>query len=103
MSDSLNKALKIIIEISNPDRVILFGSRANGSETQDSDYDLLVLKKGIKKRRKLAQLIYMHLTQIGSPVDIIVNELNEYEELKQNPFLIYNTISKEGIVIYEKG
>ena len=102
MNESLNKALRIIIKIADPNKVILFGSYALGMENHESDIDLLILKKGIKKRRKLAQLLYSKLIQIGAPIDIIVNELIEFDELKKNPFLIYQTIEKEGIIIYEK-
>jgi uncharacterized protein len=102
MNEILNKAINIIIDIAYPDKIILFGSRASGITHNESDIDLLVLKKGIKRRRKLAQLLYNNFTQIGAPIDIIVNELSEYEELKKNPFLIYNSISKEGKVIYDK-
>ena len=61
MTESLNKALDIIIRIADPDKVILFGSWARGDQSADSDYDLLILKKGIKKRRKLAQKLYINL------------------------------------------
>ena len=44
----------------------------------------------------------MNLFDVGAPIDIIVNELTEYEELKKDSYLIYKTISIEGIVIYDK-
>ncbi|MEW6181642.1 MAG: nucleotidyltransferase domain-containing protein [Bacillota bacterium] len=31
----------------DPDKIILFGSRSEGRQGPDSDYDLLVLKRGI--------------------------------------------------------
>ena len=102
MTDPLQKALETIVRISDPDRVILFGSRARDSETPESDYDLLVLKKGVKKRRRLAQKIYLNFVQIGAPIDIIISDLLVYEELKKDTFHIFNIISFEGIIIYDK-
>ena len=102
MTATLKKVLKSIIETADPDKIILFGSRANDNNSSESDYDLLVLKKGIKKRRKLAQKIYLNFHQIGAPIDIIVNELSEYEELQEDSNLIYQTIAQKGIVVYEK-
>ncbi len=42
MSESLKKALDIIIETAQPDKVILFGSRATDNFTAYSDYDLVI-------------------------------------------------------------
>ena len=102
MTESLQKALDTIIRVANPDKVILFGSYARGEESPDSDYDFLVLKKGIKRRRKLAQKLYRSFIGVGVPIDVIVNELQEYEDLKKESYLIYKTIDKEGIVLYVK-
>ena len=102
MTESLQKALDIIIRVADPDRIILFGSHARNEANDDSDYDLLVLKKNIIKKRRLAQKIYSNFKNIGAPIDIIVNDLSEYEILKNDPYMIYETISKEGLVIYDK-
>ena len=50
MEDSLKKAIKIIIRVAQPDKIILFGSRIKNRATLDSDYDLLILKKGVKAK-----------------------------------------------------
>jgi predicted nucleotidyltransferase len=88
--------------VAEPDRIILFGSHARGDYNHDSDYDLLVLKKGVKKARALSQQIYLQFNNIGAPVDIIVVDLDNYEQLKEDPYLIYNEAAKDGIVVYEK-
>jgi uncharacterized protein len=101
-TEPLNKALNIIIEIADPDKVILFGSRANDTAGPDSDYDLLVLKKGVKHTRKLSQKIHFNFLNVGAPFDILVYDTKKYEEIKNFPYLIYYNINKEGKVIYEK-
>ncbi|MGD9156550.1 MAG: nucleotidyltransferase domain-containing protein [Bacillota bacterium] len=102
MIDSLQKAINSIIHVAEPDRIILFGSRSRGEQTLESDYDLLVLKKNVAKPRVLSQQIYLHFKNIGAPIDIIVADLDNYEKLKEDPYLIYNAAAKGGIVIYEK-
>ena len=59
MSNSLEKAISIVVKVAEPEKIILFGSRAKGEHTSESDYDLLVLKKGVRQPRKLAQKIYL--------------------------------------------
>ena len=88
MDKILEKALKIIIKTAHPDKIILFGSRARGVSNNESDYDILILKKNIKKCRKLAQQIYLNFNNIGAPIDIIVSDLQKFEEQKNDPYLI---------------
>lgn len=90
-----------IVNIVNPDKIILFGSRATGKSKKDSDYDICVLKKNIKKRRKFVQKLYLKLDIMAS-VDFIVNTPARYLEIKDNPFLIYHDIAKYGKIVYEK-
>ncbi|MEA3416346.1 MAG: nucleotidyltransferase domain-containing protein, partial [Thermodesulfobacteriota bacterium] len=59
MDDSLEKAIKTIVKVAEPDKIILFGSHARGDDKPGSDYDLLVLKRGVKKQRLLTQKIYL--------------------------------------------
>ena len=99
--DILKNIVEQVVKISSPDKIILFGSRAKGTNRADSDYDICVLKSRLKKRRKLAQKIYLNLDVLAS-VDVIVNTPARYKEIKDSPFLIYHEIEKNGEVIYEK-
>ena len=103
MSNPLDRAIEAIVRVADPDKIILFGSRAcEKHEEGESDYDLLVLKRGVKKQRELAQKIYLNFKNIGAPVDVIVADLDKYEELKTNPYMIYSEADKNGRVVYEK-
>ena len=102
MSESLRKAIETIVRVAEPDRIILFGSYSKGDDKPDSDYDLLVLKRGVKKQRSLTQKIYMSFKNIGAPIDVIVADLDKYEQLKSDPYLIYSEAAKNGRTVYEK-
>ena len=103
MSIPLNRAIEAIVQVADPDKIILFGSRARGMHKEgESDYDLLILKRGVKRKRQLAQRIYLNFRNIGAPVDVIVADLNEYEELKKNPYMIYSEADKDGRIVYER-
>jgi predicted nucleotidyltransferase len=102
MKRSLKRAIQIIVEVAEPDRIIFFGSRARGEDKAESGYDLLVLKKGEKKQRALTQKIYMGFKDIGAPIDVIVADLDNYEELKSDPYLIYSEAARHGKTVYEK-
>lgn len=99
---SLRNAVKTIVRVANPDRIILFGSQASGAAKKGSDYDLLVLKKNLKDQRRLVQKIYLNFSNIGAPIDVLALDAKRFEELKNDPYLIYSEIYAHGKTIYEK-
>lgn len=98
----LRHLVDTLIREVEPDRIILFGSRAKGDDGEGSDYDVCVLKTGLKHRRKLAKQIYRLLYDVDLPVDVIVETPERFDQLKDNRFLIYKEIAEHGQVIYEK-
>jgi predicted nucleotidyltransferase len=98
----IDKLTKRIVKEIQPDKIILFGSHARGDYKEESDYDICVIKSGVEHKRKLAQSIYRMLYGIGVSVDIVVETPERFNELKDDPFLIYKEIAKDGKVIYEK-
>ncbi|MCX6150893.1 MAG: nucleotidyltransferase domain-containing protein [Ignavibacteriales bacterium] len=102
MSESLKKALNIIIKVAEPNKIILFGSRATGRFTDESDYDLLVIKRGVLKQRELARKIYSSFIKVGASIDVLVVDYDRYEQLKNDPYLIYFEANMNGIVVYEQ-
>jgi len=105
-SRATTAALKNIVDLitrsADPDRIILFGSRSKGTQTSKSDYDICVIKHGVKHRRELAMKLYRDLYGVGVPVDIIVETPETFEELSSNPFMIYHDIARQGRLLYEK-
>jgi predicted nucleotidyltransferase len=96
----LEKVLKIIITQIDPERIILFGSRARGDFEEDSDYDLLIVKEG--GSRKMLKKVYDSFSGIGVPVDMIVVDSKKLKDRLDDPFMIYGQAFKEGTVIYAK-
>jgi predicted nucleotidyltransferase len=98
----LEKAVEIIIGVTDPERIVLFGSRARGTPAPDSDYDLLVLKKNCAGKRRLAQDVYCSMRDVGAPVDVIVEDVANYELLKNDATTMYPVVEREGRVVYER-
>ena len=100
----LRRIVEVIVKEIDPDRIILFGSRARGDYDEGSDYDILVLKKGVRpeERRRLEGRIYLSLRSLGVPVEIFVQDSGKYEELKDKWFLFYYDVEREGRVIYDR-
>lgn len=102
MDATLEKILKKILEIITPEKVILFGSRAKGSNEKDSDYDILIVKSGIENKREISRKIYRNLLGTNASVDIIIELPEIIEKYKDSVGYIYKNILQEGKIIYGK-
>lgn len=98
----IQQIINSLVALVNPDKIILFGSRATGKAKKDSDYDVCVLKKNAN-RKKMLDKIYRTGLQAGAPVDIIVNTPNKFDIQKNKSYYVYYDVAKEGKIIYEKG
>ena len=98
--DIIKEIIRSIVRVAKPDRIVLFGSAARGEAGEESDTDLLVVKKGVPHRRRLAQEIYVSLIGISMAIDIIVVTPEDIEELKDGIGTIIPDALSEGIEIY---
>ena len=100
--DCVEQIRDIIVSEINPDKIILFGSRARGDYHDDSDYDILVLKRGVTNERKLSGdlKIRFYKEKLLISIDIIVMEHDRFYQLSDVAGFIYKNIIKEGVYIY---
>ena len=89
-----------VVEIAQPQKVILFGSAARGDMGPHSDIDLLVIKDG-EDYRDLTHRIYSGLSGADAPVDIVVASNATIERYKDSHALVYKPALREGKVMYE--
>lgn len=84
--------------------VILYGSVARGTQTEESDIDIMVLVEGNdielrnyeKKLGDVSTDISLKYLKVFSIIDV---SYQEYEKWKQiSPF--YRNVSEEGVVLY---
>ncbi len=88
----LNKVLNEILKF-NPNKIILFGSRAKGNFRKNSDIDIAVdIELNFRERRKLKERIYV-ISGLYS-VDLVFLDSVD-EEFKEK-------ILEEGRILYEK-
>ena len=98
----LDRIVSIIISSVDPDQIVLFGSYARDESKNNSDIDLLVVKKNLKNSKAITDDLYMLFfdNKIKMPVDLIVVDYDKYNSLKNEIGYIYRTIHKEGKLIY---
>lgn len=88
-----------IVEVADPERIILFGSAARGEAGPHSDLDLLVVKEGVH-RRKCAQKIYRSLIGVDRAVDVVVVHPEDIEEYGDSHALIIKPALQDGREVY---
>jgi len=84
--DNILKAIQIIVNSVNSDKIILFGSRARNDFKEESDYDLLIIKDEIHNKRKIIQQVYKKLLGLKIGIDLIIETSQEFNEKKSNKF-----------------
>ena len=98
----LERITSIIQNRVEPERIILFGSRASNSFSPYSDYDICVVVKNLMDERQLTRQINRDIynSNLEVPVDLIAVDLDKYEQNKASIGFIYKQIQDSGIVVY---
>lgn len=95
----LDEIIRRVVEVAQPEKIILFGSAARGEMGPNSDVDLLVIKSGVHRRR-LTQAIYVNLFGVGQAVDVVVVTPEDVERYKDSFALVIEPALREGKVVY---
>lgn len=89
-----------IVEVARPQKIILFGSYANGTATPDSDLDLLVIQETDLKPVERTVSIRKHLRGFKVPMDLLVYTPTEIAGWKDVRLAFVNIIQRQGKVVY---
>ncbi len=100
-SEAIDEAVRLLVEASNPTKVILFGSHARGEATEDSDADFLVILPSSENRAAEMVRLRKVLRPLHIPVDIMVVSGQQVLEWGHLRGLILNEALTQGKVLYE--
>ena len=97
----LDSIIERIVEVADPERIILFGSAVRGETGPHSDFDLLVVKEeGEVPRGRLVEEIYMNLIGVGQAVDVVVVTPEDVEKYRDSHSSVISPALKEGREVY---
>ena len=99
--DLIRDVVRRIVQAAQPDRIILFGSRARGEARPDSDIDILVIKKSMEPGYRRDAVLYLALAGLNAPVDVITYTPEEVSDWSAVPQAFITTAVREGKVVYE--
>jgi len=98
----LLEIVRRLVDQIDPDKIILFGSRARGQRHAQSDVDLLIVKSSQEPRHKRAGRAHRALIGVGIPVDILwytPEEAAACSRLRQH---VASRALREGQILYER-
>jgi len=91
-----------LVQAADPERIILFGSRARGDHRLDSDLDFLIVKSGGTSARDCEVRAYAALGGMAVPVDILCYSREQVEGWSSARNHVVARALREGRIIYEK-
>ena len=91
-----------IAKSSTPQRIVLFGSRAENQGNANSDIDLCIIQDKVKDKSDEFVKIRRLLGDVIYPLDILILSKDEYEKRKDVFGTVQYEINKKGKVLYER-
>ncbi len=99
--EEIERIKRQIIEMYNPEKIILFGSSARNELSDDSDIDILVIKQTQKSKfDRMCEL--RRMIDYTIPLDLLVYTPDEIHFARQQENDFISTIFSEGVVLYEQ-
>lgn len=97
----LQRWVQVLVEQTNPEQILLFGSLATGNIEEWSDVDLVVVMETelrfLDRTREMLRLLNPRVS-----VDILVYTPEEFERLRQERPFVRHEICEKGRVLYER-
>lgn len=90
----------------DPLKIILFGSYANGTYTEDSDFDFyLVIDDGRSVGQATDNAYHSIINIKRRPVDIVVGTNSRFEQKRKSrhSLMVEGEVERNGILLYEQG
>ena len=98
----LQTIVQRLLAAGQPQKIILFGSKARGEAGRDSNYDLLVIENSNQPRYRRAVSYRRALKDLGISKDIVVWTPREIAEWQNVSNAFITTVVREGMVLYER-
>ena len=106
-NEDISVFVKLVAEVTDPDRIILFGSYAYGNPDEKSDIDLLVIKNGkdftFDDEAELSAAVYLRRKQrkIRTRYDVLFKTDSQVLQSVDESGALVDAM-KKGRIVYER-
>jgi predicted nucleotidyltransferase len=99
---AIAEIVRRLVEAVDPDKLILFGSRAAGRPSEPGDYDILIVKDSPLSPYQRLKPAYAALWRVGVPVDLLWYAPAELDYWAGVSMHVATQASRNGVVIYAR-
>lgn len=97
---SVEEIVQRIADHLRPEKIILFGSRAQGKASPESDIDLLIVYAGPKSKREVKLEVHSLFKHPDFSMDVFVLTPQELEMQKAIANTLAREVTESGVVFY---
>lgn len=102
--DILSEVIRRLVEEFDPEKIILFGSRAWGNPGPDSDYDLFVIVDESREHAiRRAQRAHRCLRRLPISTDVLIKTRSEVDKFSGVYASLEAEVLERGKILYERG
>jgi len=98
----IKKMVRKIVNLADPEKVILFGSHATGHAGPGSDVDLMVVTNKGESKRQVAVELYRALRRAGVAKDIVIVRPEAFERFRDVIGTVIYPAAHQGKVLYDR-
>jgi predicted nucleotidyltransferase len=102
MQQTINKIVAYIVQIAEPDEVILFGSMAHGTNNVHSDIDLLIVTDGLSQKRQIVERVQQFAHEMALRADVLVYSRQDLDQACADPHSFLSGVRSSGKIVYQK-
>ena len=98
----IDRAVEIIVDLYDPDEIMLFGSWARNQQTLQSDIDLLIVKDTDLPRRYRGMEVASYLQKYPVDFDLLFYTQGELEQGMATEHSFVRTILGTAVTVFRK-
>lgn len=102
MEKAVARIISYAVRVTDPERIILFGSRARGTHNLHSDVDLLVISAVDCRKTELELQISAYAKEVCLKADILIHTPADIEKAARARWSFLTSVMREGKVVYER-
>ena len=102
MKATIAKIVNYIVQTTDPQSVLLFGSVADGTSNVHSDIDLLIVVERSEVKEFVEEKTQSYIRELGMNSDILVYLETEIEQASLQPESFLGSVVKNAKILYKK-
>ncbi len=98
----LKNIIERILQVAQPEKIILFGSYARGEAIEESDIDILIIQPSDLPRYKRSTPVRLALKGLFPSKDIVIYTPEEVKDWESASTSFIASALREGRILYER-